>query len=198
MRPCFPLWSGYLSVPPAFPPTLGTSKIQLPEIDSLGSEVARNALDLLEPQRSLAPRRELKAADHGQLGLKAEDETREAAARARFCPLLPPLHPVSPSRLPVAVHRLYRVAPNFQLPVDLAELDVRVQHERLCPATASRHHDAPSVGTCPGRTVGKRLAQATMRLGRGGRWHSSQTGQGLDAGKRVPSQGCPVTGWRRQ
>lgn len=96
MQPCFPLWSGYLSVPPAFPPTLGTSKIQLPEIDPLGSEVARNALDLLEPQRSLAPRGELKAVDYGQLGLKAEDETREAAARARFCPLLPlciPSHP---------------------------------------------------------------------------------------------------------
>lgn len=71
------------------------------------------------------------------------------------------------------MHRLYRVAPNFQLPVDLAELDVSVQHERLCSATAripaSRHHDAPSVAACPGRTVGKRLARVTMRLeGRGG------------------------------
>lgn len=37
-----------------------------------------------------------KAADYGQLGLRAEDETREAAARAPFCPLLPlciPSHP---------------------------------------------------------------------------------------------------------
>lgn len=98
------------------------------------------------------------------------------------------------------MHRLYRVAPNFQLPVDLAELDVSVQHERLCSATAripaSRHHDAPSVAACPGRTVGKRLARVTMRLeGRGGgRWHSSRTGQGLDAGKCVPHKAALLQG----
>ena len=68
--------------------------------------MAGSALGLLEPQCSLVHRGDLQTANYGQLGLKAEKETREVAARGRFCPLLPSAsHSYPPNFL-----LLYRVA----------------------------------------------------------------------------------------
>lgn len=104
------------------------SKIKLPEIDLFGPEVARNASGLWNFSSALLTHGELETANYGQLRGRAKDETeREAAGQRGFLSSLP-----SPSRL-TAPHFLLlcisftRLLQSCQLPVHLAELEVRVQ-----------------------------------------------------------------------
>ena len=108
MWPWFPPRVQLPKSPSCLPSHAGStaSKIKLPEIDAVGPEVAGSALGLLEPQCSLVHRGEVQTANYGQLGLKAEKETRAVAARGIFCPLLPSAsHSYPPDFL-----SLYRVA----------------------------------------------------------------------------------------
>lgn len=202
------------------------SKIKLPEIDLFGPEVARNASGLWNFSSALLTHGELKTANYGQLRGRAKDERdREAAGQRGF--LSSPSFPIPFDRptLPVALHLLYQIAQVLPASSHAAELEVRVQqshtreivlpygpfpppHAGGLPTPGSRHHNAPSVTTCPHHTDRKRLGQMERSLERGvGNWLGCYLPTQDDRSNRqvkvwIHANVCflkaaPVKGWRR-
>lgn len=159
------------------------SKIKLPEIDPLGPGVARTAPGLLEPPCSPAHRGELKTANYGQLGLEAENGSREVAAIEAS--------PSSSFRIPSDPRDFLGLCTSFTGWLEISSFWSVLQNwtsGSSSPVPELLGFPADCIlgnaditkrfaATCPGHTVRRRLSQAEMRLGR---W-------------RLPSQGRPAT-----